>query len=112
MPPTPPSATRVRRPAAPGTASRRAHQLMPSIDPTEPTEPTEASQFYTGIVAEIYAPLRSRVPDPEPYARFIAASGEPALELGCGTGDPLLDLRARGLDVEGLDASADMLARC
>ena len=38
--------------------------------------------------------------------------GEPALELGCGDGDPTLDLVARGLDVEGLDASPDMLDRC
>jgi SAM-dependent methyltransferase len=72
----------------------------------------DPSQFYTGLVAELYSPLRSVVPEPEPYARFVEASGEPALELGCGTGDPLLDLRARGLDVEGLDSSADMLARC
>lgn len=72
----------------------------------------EPPDFYTGIVAEIYAPLRSAgAPDPEPYARFIAASGEPALELGCGDGDPLLDLRSRGLDVEGLDSSPDMLER-
>jgi SAM-dependent methyltransferase len=73
----------------------------------------EPALFYTGLVAELYSPLRSSgAPDPEPYARFIARSGEPALELGCGDGDPLLDLRARGLDVEGLDASPDMLARC
>ena len=32
--------------------------------------------------------------------------------LGCGDGDPLLALRAEGLDVEGLDSSADMLDRC
>jgi SAM-dependent methyltransferase len=70
------------------------------------------SQFYTGLVAQLYAPLRSVVPEAEPYARFIGAAGEPALELGCGDGDPLLDLRERGIDVEGLDASADMLARC
>ena len=50
---------------------------MPSVEP---------SQFYTGLVAELYAPLRSAVPDAEPYARFIALSGEPALELGCGVG--------------------------
>lgn len=76
-------------------------------------DPTDPALFYTGLVAELYAPLRSaRPPDPEPYARFIAASGQPALELGCGDGDPLLDLRARGLDVEGLDSSPDMLARC
>ena len=36
----------------------------------------------------------------------------PALELGCGDGDPLLALRRRGLDVEGVDSSADMLERC
>ena len=73
----------------------------------------EPSLFYTGLVAELYGPLRSSgAPDPEPYARFVTRSGEPALELGCGDGEPLLDLRARGFDVEGLDASPDMLARC
>ena len=76
--------------------------MQPSIAP---------SQFYTGIVAECYAALRGVDPDPEPYARFIASAGEPALELGCGDGDPLLALRARGLDVAGLDSSADMIAR-
>jgi Methyltransferase domain len=69
--------------------------------------------FYTGLVAELYAPLRSAGrPDPAPYIRFVTRSGQPALELACGDGDPLLDLRARGLDVEGLDSSPDMLERC
>lgn len=73
----------------------------------------EPALFYTGLVAELYSPLRSSGrPDPEPYVRFVTRVGQPALELGCGDGDPLLDLRARGLDVEGLDSSADMLARC
>ena len=75
---------------------------MPSLDP---------AQFYTGIVAECYAALRGSIPDPELYARFIASSGEPALELGCGDGDPLINLRQRGLNVEGLDSSPDMIAR-
>lgn len=71
------------------------------------------SLFYTGLVARLYAPLRSSgAADPAPYQRFIARSGQPALELGCGGGEPLLDLRALGLDVEGLDSSPDMLARC
>ncbi len=70
----------------------------------------DPADFYTGLVARLYAPLRSVDPDPAPYAAFIAAVGQPALELGCGDGDPLLDLVAQGLDVEGLDSSADMLA--
>jgi SAM-dependent methyltransferase len=63
-------------------------------------------------VAELYGPLRSQVPDPEPYARFITRYGEPALELGCGTGDPILALRGRGLDVDGVDSSPDMVDKC
>lgn len=72
----------------------------------------DAAYFYTGIVADLYRPLRSVTQDPEPYAAFVAETGGPALELGCGDGDPLLDLRRRGLDVEGVDSSADMLDRC
>ena len=72
----------------------------------------DPASFYTGIVADLYAPLKSASQDPESYARFIEASGQPALELGCGDGDPLLDLRRRGLDVDGVDSSADMLAIC
>ncbi|MBA2607835.1 MAG: class I SAM-dependent methyltransferase [Actinobacteria bacterium] len=72
----------------------------------------DASEFYTGLVADLYAPLRGTVTDVAPYAQFINGFGEPALELGCGDGEPLLDLREMGLDVEGLDSSADMLDRC
>jgi SAM-dependent methyltransferase len=69
--------------------------------------------FYTGIVAHLYGPLRSGgAPDPAPYARFIERSGQPALELGCGFGEPLLDLCALGFDVEGLDSSPDMVEQC
>jgi len=80
--------------------------------PAVSSDPLASSDFYTGIVAELYRHLRSETFDPEPYARFVERSGEPALELGCGDGDPLLDLRARGLAVEGLDSSLDMLERC
>jgi SAM-dependent methyltransferase len=72
----------------------------------------DAADFYTGLVAELYAPLRSGTSDPSGYVEFVREHGEPALELGCGDGDPILDLRASGLDVDGVDSSADMLARC
>lgn len=75
---------------------------MTDVDPAD---------FYTGIVVDVYGPLKGSVPDPRTYATFIRTRGEPALELGCGDGDPLLSLRADGLDVEGLDSSADMLAK-
>ena len=71
----------------------------------------DASQFYTGLVAELYSPLRSAVPDAPYYERFIRRTGEPALELGCGDGDPMLALRSQGFEVEGLDSSADMIDR-
>lgn len=68
--------------------------------------------FYTGIVAELYEPLKSTNQAWEPYAQFIAQSGEPALGLGSGDGEPILDLRRNGFDVDGVDSSPDMLARC
>lgn len=72
----------------------------------------DAADFYTGLVSELYEPLRAVKTDAEVFARFIALAGEPALELGCGEGHPILDLRRRGIDVEGVDSSADMLDRC
>lgn len=75
------------------------------------SRPTSQADFYTGVVAEMYHALRSERNDPELYVEFIRQWGEPALELGCGDGDPILDLRDLGLDVEGLDSSPDMLDR-
>lgn len=72
----------------------------------------DPADFYTGIVAESYAPLKSHTPEPEFYADFVREAGTPALELGCGDGDPLIALRRRGLDIEGVDSSTDMLERC
>ncbi len=76
------------------------------------TRELPASQFYTGLVADLYDPLVSERASAEDYRPFLDRAGTPALELGCGSGVPLLDLRALGYQVEGLDSSADMLARC
>jgi hypothetical protein len=71
-----------------------------------------AAEFYTGIVADVYGLLRSAHFDAEPYLAFVRAEGEPALELGCGDVGPFLELVRQGLDVEGVDSSADMVRRC
>ncbi|WP_297109372.1 class I SAM-dependent methyltransferase [Tessaracoccus sp.] len=72
----------------------------------------EAADFYTGLVAELYEPLRGSAPDPAEYIALVRRFGEPALELGCGGGDPLIVLRRAGLDVEGVDSSPDILKVC
>lgn len=71
-------------------------------------DPSAPSQFYTGLVAELYDALVSYRPQADEYVPFLERSGTPALELACGSGRPLLDLVARGYDVEGL---AGCLAR-
>ncbi len=65
------------------------------------------SQVYDAIMGDV---------DYEDWADFIletvtARGWQPGalLELGCGTGNATLPLVARGLDVTGLDASAEML---
>jgi SAM-dependent methyltransferase len=69
---------------------------------------------YRGLVAETYDLWFGDPPfeDQAFYERRIAASGEPALEIGCGTGRLLLPYLSEGLDVDGLDASEEMLAIC
>lgn len=75
---------------------------MPDSDPAD---------FYTGLVAEAYEALKSHTFEPARYAAFVRTHGEPGLEVGCGEGHPLLELAAEGLDVDGVDSSADMIDR-
>jgi SAM-dependent methyltransferase len=54
--------------------------------------------------------------EPEPaeldyYRDAIERFGEPALDLACGAGRLLVPLLESGLDVDGVDASPDMLAQ-
>ncbi len=46
------------------------------------------------------------------YLRHAKAAGGPVLELGCGSGRILVPTRRAGIDITGLDGSADMLAAC
>jgi SAM-dependent methyltransferase len=46
------------------------------------------------------------------FREIIEGSGQPALDLGCGSERLLLSYLAAGLDVDGCDPSQDMLAVC
>jgi SAM-dependent methyltransferase len=46
------------------------------------------------------------------FQAMIERSGQPALDLGCGTGRLLLPYLHAGLDVDGCDYSKDMLEHC
>jgi SAM-dependent methyltransferase len=74
--------------------------------------PEAPSQFYTGLVADLYEPLASAHARADDYIPFLERSGTPALELACGSGLPLVELVERGYAVHGLDSSQDMLDRC
>ena len=70
---------------------------------------------YVGLVATTWDILRgdtSGWPDRAFYGRLIDKHGQPALDVGCGTGRLLLDYLAKGFDVDGVDVSSEMLSIC
>lgn len=77
---------------------------------------TPASQYeYRGPKAAYWDLLRgdtSKWEDRPFYWAAIKASGEPALDVGCGTGRLLLDFLAQGIDIDGVDNSPEMLELC
>lgn len=71
---------------------------------------------YGRSFGDVYDRWYDQVTDAEATADFVAARHpdptRPVLELGVGTGRLAVPLARRGLGVVGLDASAEMLARC
>jgi SAM-dependent methyltransferase len=67
--------------------------------------------WHHGLVATWWATFALDGPEIEFFGSFVAA-GQPALDVGCGTGRLLVPWVAAGLDVDGADASADMIAAC
>lgn len=77
---------------------------------------TENSDYeYHGLLASSWDFQRgdpTKFTDRQLLREVIARSGEPVLDVGCGTGRLLLEYRADGIDVEGVDNSPEMLAIC
>ncbi len=69
------------------------------------------STWHHGLMARWWSEVNTLLPEELAYYRgAIERYGEPALDLGCGTGRLLVGLLEAGLDVDGVDVSADMLA--
>jgi SAM-dependent methyltransferase len=63
-------------------------------------------------VAKWWSEFNTDGPEIAYYQRFIEGGGEPALDVACGTCRLLLPYLRAGLDVDGCDVSADMVALC
>lgn len=69
---------------------------------------------WTGLAATVWDPSGGdrQQHDTEFIKQMVRQNNGPALDVGCGTGRVLLRCLEDGLDVDGLDSSADMLALC
>ena len=70
-----------------------------------------ASTWHYGVTARWWAEFNTSGPEIGYFRRYVEA-GQPALDLACGTGRLLLPFVRDGLDVDGCDVSADMIALC
>ena len=70
--------------------------------------------WHYGLIAQYWALFNDDFrPHEIPYfRRFIENAGQPALDVACGTGRVLLPYLRAGLDVDGCDVSAHMIAAC
>lgn len=70
--------------------------------------------WHYGLIARYWAEFNDDFrPHEIPYfRRYVERGGEPALDVACGTGRLLLPCLRAGLDVDGCDVSADMVALC
>ncbi len=67
--------------------------------------------WHYGLVAEWWAEFNHDGPEIDYFGRYIDED-RPALDAGCGAGRLLLPWLRAGLDVDGCDLSADMVAIC
>jgi SAM-dependent methyltransferase len=67
------------------------------------------STWHHGLVADYWATVNLDAPEVELYRPYLR---DPILDAGCGAGRLLAPLADAGFDVDGSDASLDMIDRC
>jgi len=70
-----------------------------------------AITWHHGLMARWWANFNLDGPEIAFFRSYVAA-GQPALDVGCGSGRLLVPWVSDGLDVDGVDASADMIDVC
>jgi SAM-dependent methyltransferase len=81
------------------------------VSSTEANGGGDVVTWHHGLMARWWANFNLDGPEIDYFRRFVEA-GQPALDAACGTGRLLVPWVAAGLDVDGVDASADMIACC
>lgn len=67
--------------------------------------------WHHGLIARWWANFNQDGPEIEYFGQFVKGN-QPALDAACGTGRLLVPWVIAGLDVDGVDASVDMIDRC
>jgi SAM-dependent methyltransferase len=70
-----------------------------------------ATTWHHGLIARWWANFNLDGPEIDFFGSHVA-KGQPALDVGCGNGRLLVPWVAAGLDVDGVDAAADMIEAC
>jgi SAM-dependent methyltransferase len=76
----------------------------------KPSE-TVMAELYDKLSSEFYD-YHAKRGDIEFFKNYALESGGPVLELGCGTGRVLIPTARAGVEITGLDLSAEMLKLC
>lgn len=79
---------------------------------TEERNRLEGQTWHYGLVARWWTNKQAEPEELDYYGGAIQRFGQPALDLCCGTGRLLVPFLERGLDVDGVDLSVEMLAGC
>lgn len=67
------------------------------------------SSWHHGLVADYWATVNLDASELDLYRQHLRS---PILDAGCGAGRLLVPLRDEGFEIDGCDASADMVERC